>query len=66
MTVLPQTLPLRPIAPSAKMTPGEKLLKRLTQYPGRVLQLTIVVGDDGQPHIVAILSETRAEVLSVT
>lgn len=51
-------------APEAQMTSGEKLLKRLAQYPGKVIKATIVLGFNGEPLIVIIEEEHRAELLS--
>lgn len=67
-TTRPQPMPAstaqpQPKALPAPMTPGEKLLKRLVQYPGRVVTLTVVIDVQGQPQIIAIVSETKAEVL---
>lgn len=50
--------------PEAQMTSGEKLLKRLAQYPGKVIRATIVLGFNGEPMIVIIEEEKRAELLS--
>ncbi len=66
MTATQNTIQSKEVSPvpDRPMTSGEKLLKRLAQYPGKVIRATIVLGFNGEPMIVIIEEEHRAELLS--
>jgi len=45
------------------VTQGEKLLLRLAQHRGKLVKLTVLIGPEGEPMIIVIEEEARAESL---
>jgi len=47
------------------LTPAEKFLLRLAQFPGRMVSVSIVINEQGEPVVWAMTDSRKAEGLTL-
>lgn len=51
--------------PPGPLTPAEKFLLRLAQFPGRMVSVSIVINEQGEPVVWAMTDSRKAEGLTL-